>query len=90
MTEYMDHGRGLEMTTDQLRLGDVVQCFEGAWGTAIVQKVEEKQVTYYRPYGHSEDWSYTGGIICYSGLEVFSEPRNAFRTVKVYRREDVR
>ncbi len=57
------------MKVKDLRLGDVVRLFEGAYGTATVKQTKDGVVTLFRPYGHTSDFSYTGGVICYVGME---------------------
>lgn len=52
-----------------LKLGDRVELFEGAYGTATVIQIEDDKVTFYRPYIHTSDFSYTGGVIPYIGTE---------------------
>jgi len=44
-----------------MRLGDVIECFEGAFSTGIVEGIEPAGwVKIYRPYGRSDDFSYGG------------------------------
>lgn len=52
-------------------LGDIVKCGDGgAYMTATVCKVnEDGTVDLFRPYTHTADFSYTGGVICYVGIE---------------------
>jgi hypothetical protein len=59
-----------------LKLGDVIAAYEGAFGTAIVVKIEERDIKLFRPYGTTADFSYTGGVIPYTGVESYSIPRN--------------
>jgi len=61
-----------------LRLGDRVRIGsqDDPFNTAIVKKVTETEALLYRPYGHSEDFSYSGGVICYVGIEEITIPRN--------------
>jgi len=40
----------------------------------------------WRPYGTCEEWTYTGGVICYTGLEEFSRPVSDTSTWQVWRR----
>jgi hypothetical protein len=68
-----------------LMLGDIVQVFEGEWGTAIIKQIKDDCITFYRPYATHDGVSYTGGVICLMGLEVFSCPIND-TSYYVYRR----
>ena len=59
-----------ETPKPEIGLGDVVKCSEGAYMTATVCKVnEDGTVDLFRPYTHTADFSYTGGVICYVGIE---------------------
>jgi len=58
--------------TSELRLADVItmQGREGKpFNTSIVVKITDRAVTLFRPYGHTGDFSYTGGVIPYTGIE---------------------
>jgi hypothetical protein len=76
------------MKANELQLGDVVTAFynenPGPWSTAIVKKVTDDSITFYRPYGTKADFSYTGGVICYMGLEEYTVPRNDSRDIQYY------
>lgn len=66
MTEYLN---GKELPLTELKLADCVEAFSGPYGTAIVRKIEGDIITFYRPYGAHHDFSYTGGVICLTGVE---------------------
>ena len=53
----------------ELRLGDKVKLFEGDYGTGTVFNVEGGAVSIIRPYIHTADFSYTGGVQWYIGTE---------------------
>lgn len=89
MTEYLGNGKGETMPLSELRLGDTVELFDGPYSTAIVKQLTDNDVYFFRPYGHGENFSYTGGIICYTGTETFSRSRSTNETIKVWRRETV-
>lgn len=59
----------LTLRADQLRLADTIQCFDGPWGTGVVQSIDDQYVTVFRPYGTTADFSYSGGVIPYIGTE---------------------
>lgn len=71
-----------------LQVGDVVKAFDGPWGTAIVKKIEDGTVTFFRPYGISANFSYRAGVVCYVGIEDFSHLNND-KEVYVYQRKDI-
>lgn len=54
-------------------LGDVVEldCSSGhTYNHCTVSKVHaDGTVNLFRPYTHTADFSYTGGVICYVGIE---------------------
>lgn len=54
----------------ELGLGDVVELFEGAYGSATVKQIKDSVLTFFRPYTHTAEFAYTGGVICYVGMEV--------------------
>lgn len=93
MTIYFDKGRGKTMPLTELQLGDTVELFDGPYGTGIVCEITDKDVWFYRPYGTNAGFSCTSphggiGVICYTGLETFSRPRNEREMVKVWQRDD--
>jgi hypothetical protein len=54
-----------------LQVGDIVGLSEDAFSTAIVKQVRDGVVTLWRPYGTTADFLYSGGAICYVGIEEF-------------------
>lgn len=56
-----------------MQLADTIQPIENSDGftTCTVKQVTETQVTLFRPYVHTADFSYTGGVICYIGFEEY-------------------
>lgn len=60
-----------------LKLGDVIQAFDhDCFGCATVKKIDESSIYLYRPYVHHADFSCTGGVICYTGIEEYSIARD--------------
>ena len=56
-----------------LKLGDKVKLFDGAYGTATVYQITEDYVMVWRPFVKTEDFSYSGNrVIPYVGIEDFS------------------
>jgi hypothetical protein len=80
----------LTLKTRDLKLADVVQLSEGAYMCATVSMVTEDSVTLIRPYMHSADFSYTGGVITYTGHETVTLYRGSDRTVTVLERKDLK
>ncbi|MGH7182757.1 MAG: hypothetical protein ACREJN_12370 [Nitrospiraceae bacterium] len=72
--------RGL-IPTNKLRLGDVVHMVDqqgkplsDAYATSMVSQIKDGQVHFFRPYGVHADFEYTGGVICYVGIETYRIP----------------
>jgi hypothetical protein len=79
-----------EMSLTELRLADVVKAFDGPWGTAIVKNITKNEVTFFRPYGTTANFSMNSGVICYTGLETFSRMLSSKEKIFVYQREDLK
>lgn len=63
----------MKVKVSDLKLGDVVQLFNDAYGTATVyRKDPQGNAQVWRPYVKTEDFAYSGGVIPYIGLEDFS------------------
>lgn len=82
---------GVDLT--ELRLADVVELFDGPFGTAVVTQITADEVILHRPYGVTGDWSYTGGVPYSVGNEVCryllaSTPGHY--KFKVWQRKDLR
>jgi hypothetical protein len=75
-----------EFPLNELRIGDVVNAFDGPFGTAIVKNITENTVTFFRPYGTNSDVAYGDGLICYTGIETFSRGLPSEQTIFVYQR----
>jgi len=69
-----------------LNLGDTVRLFEGAFPDATVRDITATAVSFYRPYVHHEDFSFTGGVLCFTGVEEFSAPIDSDKTYTVVNR----
>ncbi len=63
----------------QLQLGDTVQYVGNhfPFKTQVVKQIKDDVVTFFRPYVHTADFSYTGGVICYIGIEEYQVPVSA-------------
>ncbi len=61
---------------EQLQLTDKVKLGDGPYMTATVKQIrDDGTVTFFRPYVHTSNFSYTGGVICTIGIEEFSTNR---------------
>lgn len=78
-----------EILVKDLQLGDVVRSFDGPYSAATVKKIEETQVILFRPYVQTADFSYTGGVLCYIGVEEYPLWKNdTAKVTLLYRREE--
>lgn len=67
-----------ELHGSELRLADVVLLERlNAYHTATVKQIKDGQITFFRPYVQTADFSCTSGVICYIGIEEWTiTPRN--------------
>ena len=78
-----------------LQLADVVELFEGAFGTAIVTEIEPDRVVLVRPYGTTSNFSYGGPgpqgskVIPYFGWEECTYEKANLHPLKVLQRKEV-
>jgi hypothetical protein len=81
----------IQLDVSELRLADVVELFEGPYGTGTVRQITKDEVIIARPYGVTGDFSYTGGVPFSVGVEecryLLSSKRDTF---KVFQRKDLR
>lgn len=67
-----------------LALGDVVRLIDdAAYGCGTVQQITADEVHVFRPYVHTADFSYTGGVICYIGTETVKLWKRDYRMVEL-------
>lgn len=61
-----------QVKASDLKLADTVQLWqEQSWGTALVKQIKDGWITLFRPYGVTSDYSDSGGVFCYIGIEEF-------------------
>jgi len=83
------------LPVSELETGDVcrMDCTgeDREFDTCIVKQIDDSHVHFFRPYGHRERWSYSGGTICTIGIEEYRVERDStsFKYF-VYRRVDMR
>lgn len=62
----------------ELKLADVVMDRRNLeLGLLTVKNIKDDLVSFVRPYTHTGDFSYTGGVICYTGVEEFTHSIDA-------------
>lgn len=82
----------IQVKTSELQLGDTVSSHGmDAWSTAIVVQIKDDLVHLWRPYGTTTDFSYTGGVIPYVGIETYVVEQSDERsTWTLYNRQELR
>lgn len=79
----------MTVTFADLKLADIVELFEGPYGTGTVRQIKDGIITIARPYGVTGDFSYTGGVPFSVGVEECTYHQNT-STVKLWQRKDLR
>ncbi len=80
----------VSLRINELKLADVVQLFDGPFGTGSVTQIADGVVTVMRPYGATADFSTTGGVIHYTGLETVKYWLDSSTTLLVYSRKELK
>ncbi len=82
----------LELGVRDLRLADVVT-MKGAvsvFAASVVKQITETEITLFRPYVHTDDFSYCGGVICYIGVENYKVGLDSTALFMVHQRQELR
>lgn len=68
----------MKVKAKDLKLADtIISLGTGAcWNNALVKQITDNDIMLFRPHGTTADFSYTGGVICYIGIEEFTIPKN--------------
>ena len=65
-----------KLNVKKLQLADTVRLFDdGAFRDGVVTNIDDDYVYVERPYSHTADFSYTGGVIAYIGHENCKLPK---------------
>ncbi len=83
----------IKIKTSELQLADVVvQTLNGGtpWGATIVTQIKDGEVHLFRPYGHTADFSYTGGVIPYVGIETYKIELDSAIEWTLYERKELK
>lgn len=84
------HFRG-EIKQRDLKLADVVELGGvNGYGTATIERIADGMVHLFRPYTMTADFSCSGGVICYIGVEHFSVFQDSDRTFKLVGRKELK
>lgn len=74
----------MRITHREVQVGDIVRCFDGAFGDAKVTRVSDEHVTLFRPWMAAGDGGYPQ-----IGVEVFEVYRDSDKTFELMRRESI-
>ena len=62
------------MRNKELKLADQIVRANGSVPHVVtVKQIKDNEITFFRPYTQTGDFSYTGGVICYIGVEEWTE-----------------
>lgn len=83
------------ISTSEMGLGDTVirKYNDGRymdWGFSLVKEIKDKEVTLFRPYGSHADFEYTGGVVCYIGIEEYKLPVDSFECFELIHKGNVK
>ena len=81
------------LKTSELQLADVVCQMDSRtnpFSTCVVTKVEDGKVTLFRPYAVTADFSYTGGVIPYTGTEQYEVEQDSNLMWDVFSRKELK
>jgi hypothetical protein len=70
----------------ELQLRDVVKLSDIPFAYAVVRQIADGKIELFRPYATTSDFSHTGGVIPYIGIEQFAIPINDSRTIELVER----
>lgn len=75
------------LSVSELRVGDVLKWYDGAFGTAVVKQVTNEYVKLFRPYGTTAGFAYGDNqTVCYTGVEEGTYLRDSKERFLVYQR----
>jgi hypothetical protein len=75
----------------EMKLADTIKYSPfGKWNNAIVKQITDTDVTLFRPYGATADFSYTGGVICYVGIEEYTIPISSDMEYELLERKELK
>jgi len=66
------------MKNSDLQLADQVTR-ENTHGVCTVKQIKDGRISFFRPYTHTSDFSSISGVICYVGIEEWTEETNDTR-----------
>lgn len=80
----------MKIKARDLKLADIVQvCDDEAFSTAVVKQIKDGIIHLFRPYAHTSDFYWTGGVLCYVGIEEFQICSSDIE-MEVYERKELK
>lgn len=81
----------VELPVSELKVGDVVQWYDGPWGTAIVEQIHDGKMHLFRPYGTTHGFVYSNNqTICLTGAERGTYLLDSKEKFLVYQRSEAK
>lgn len=81
----------MKVKIKDLRLADVVRLYEDfSFPDSVVRQIKDGKVILFRPYATTADFSYTGGVIPYIGIEEVTLLASDSREVEVMGRKELK
>ena len=80
----------MQVKIRDLKLADVVGLGEYPFSDAVVKQIKDGCVTVFRPYAITADFSYTGGVIPYIGIEEIIYYQSDDRGVELLASKDLK
>ncbi len=81
----------MRLKVSELQLGDVIMIAPNhPWMTGIVNKIEDRLVHVFRPYGTCADFSMGSQVITYIGMENVTFHVDDVAPLEVYERKAIR
>jgi hypothetical protein len=74
----------------ELQLADTVRIGDDAFGFAVVTQIADGLVHFFRPYAHTADFSYTGGVMTYVGIETWTVALDSSTNYELINRKTLR
>lgn len=76
-----------------IKLGDTIELAfmpTTSFRMAVARQVTDKEITLFRIYIHTSDFSYSGGVVCYQGHEDVVISRDSTTLLRLCERRELR
>ena len=78
------------ITPREMQLGDVIRNGDSPFSDSTVKQIKDNMITLFRPYVHTSDFSYVGGVITYIGIEEYKISVDSDREYQLIQRVTLR